>query len=249
MKPIILIPARLASSRLPNKPLADICGVPMIVRVWARAVASKLGPVVVAADGPEVVAAVEAAGGVAVQTDPDLPSGSDRVFEALKIVDPTGNFDTVVNLQGDLPSVDPRYLQAACNALVATNAHIATLAAEIDENDPLCDNPNATKAVVAWDRGTNFGRALYFTRTRAPSGPGPLWFHVGLYVYNRSALTRFIGMKPSPLEKRERLEQLRALEAGMHISVARVPSIPVSIDTPEDLEAARIRIAAEEQTS
>lgn len=244
MKPIILIPARMASSRLPNKPLADICGVPMIVRVWQQAMAAQLGPVVVAADCLEIADTVRAAGGTAVLTDPNLPSGSDRVFAALKAVDPTGNFDTVVNLQGDLPAVDPRYLQGACNALIATNAHIATLVAEIEENDPQADNPNATKAVVAWDRGTNFGRAMYFTRARAPWGPGPVWFHVGLYVYTRQALTRFIAMQPSPLEKRERLEQLRALEAGMHIAVTQVPSIPLSIDTQEDLDAARKLIAA-----
>jgi 3-deoxy-manno-octulosonate cytidylyltransferase (CMP-KDO synthetase) len=243
MNPIILIPARMASTRLPGKPLADICGLPMIVRVWQQAAKAKVGPVVVAAAEPEIVAAVATAGGRAVLTDPDLPSGSDRIFAALKAVDPEGAFDTVVNLQGDLPAVDPGYIRAGVDAL-AGGADIATLAAEIAETDPLADNPNATKAVVAWDAQGRFGRALYFTRARAPTGKGPVWFHVGLYVYTREALTRVVALPPSPLERREKLEQLRALEAGMTIAVAKVADIPLSIDTPQDLAAARRAIAA-----
>jgi 3-deoxy-manno-octulosonate cytidylyltransferase (CMP-KDO synthetase) len=245
MKPIILIPARMASSRLPGKPLADICGVPMIVRVWRQANAAGVGPVVVAASEKEVVKAVEDAGGRAVLTDPDLPSGSDRIYAALNAVDRGYAFDTVVNLQGDLPAVDPDYIRAATSVMAATGADISTLAAEIAQDDPLADNPNATKAVVAWDIAGRYGRALYFTRARAPAGKGPVYFHVGLYVYTREALKRFVGLAPSALEKRERLEQLRALEAGMHIAVAKVAEIPLSIDTPEDLEKARQALANE----
>lgn len=246
MKPIILIPARMASTRLPGKPLADICGVPMIVRVWRRAMAADLGPVVVAASEKEVTDAVNAAGGKAVMTDPGLPSGSDRIFAALNAVDRKFEFDTVINLQGDLPAIDPAYLKAGLDALAATGSDIATLAAEIDENDPLAANPNATKAVVAWDGAEHFGKALYFTRARAPYGKGPVYFHVGLYIYKREALKRFVSLPPSALEKREKLEQLRALEAGLTIGVARVPAIPLSIDTQEDLDAARAAIAKEE---
>jgi 3-deoxy-manno-octulosonate cytidylyltransferase (CMP-KDO synthetase) len=234
MNPIVLIPARMASTRLPGKPLADICGVPMIVRVWRQAVAAGLGPVVVAAAEREIAAAVEAAGGRAILTTPDLPSGSDRIFAALKAVDPEGAHDVVVNVQGDLPALDPGYLRAAVAALPGHD--IATLAAEID--DPADrDNPNVVKPVVAWTGAA--GRALYFTRARAPHGDGPLFHHVGLYAYTRAALARFVSLPPSPLERREKLEQLRALEAGMTIAVARVDKVPLSVDTPEDLERAR----------
>jgi 3-deoxy-manno-octulosonate cytidylyltransferase (CMP-KDO synthetase) len=243
MKPIVLIPARMASTRLPGKPLADICGVPMIVRVWRRAMLAGLGPVVVAAAEAEVVAAVTAAGGEAVQTDPELPSGSDRIFAALKMLG--GGYDTVVNLQGDLPAVDPGILRKATDALAETGADMATLAAEIADGNPLAVNPNATKAVVAWQG--NVGRALYFTRADAPHGPGARWFHIGIYVYRRAALEQFVSLPPSPLERREKLEQLRALEAGMHIAVAKADAIPLSIDTPEDLAAARRIIAESEE--
>jgi 3-deoxy-manno-octulosonate cytidylyltransferase (CMP-KDO synthetase) len=238
MKPIVLIPARMASTRLPGKPLADIAGLPMIVRVWAQAVAAGIGPVVVAAAEPEIVAAIEAAGGRAVLTPPDLPSGSDRIFAALRIVDPAGAHDMIVNLQGDLPAVDPEYVRAVAAALAESGADIATLAAEID--DPADrDDPNAIKAVVSWEAGGRRGRALYFTRARAPHGDGPHFFHVGIYAYTRAALSRFVALPPSPLEKQEKLEQLRAMEAGMRIAVARVDSVPLSVDTPADLEAAR----------
>jgi 3-deoxy-manno-octulosonate cytidylyltransferase (CMP-KDO synthetase) len=238
MKPILLIPARMASSRLPNKPLADIGGVPMIVRVWARAVAAGLGPVVVAAGEPAIVAAVEKAGGQAVLTDPDLPSGSDRIWAALKAVDPKGTHDVVVNLQGDLPALDPDQLKTVAAALATSGADIATLAAPIDnEADAL--NPAVVKAVVAWDADEKLGRALYFTRATAPAGDGVLYHHVGLYAYRREALESFVALPPSPLEEREKLEQLRALEAGMSIAVARVDEAPLSVDTPADLEKAR----------
>jgi len=238
MNPILLIPARMASTRLPNKPLAEIAGVPMIVRVWARAVAAGLGPVVVAAGEPQIVAAVEKAGGRAVLTDPDAPSGSDRIWEALGVIDPKGTHDVVVNLQGDLPALDPDQLKTAVWALDKSGADIGTLAAPIaDEVEET--NPAVVKAVVAWDAGEKLGRALYFTRAPVPAGEGVLWHHVGLYAYRRDALESFVALPPSPLELREKLEQLRALEAGMRIAVARVDATPLSVDTPADLERAR----------
>jgi 3-deoxy-manno-octulosonate cytidylyltransferase (CMP-KDO synthetase) len=238
MNPILLIPARMASTRLPSKPLADIGGVPMIVRVWARAVASGLGPVVVAAAEREIVAAVEKAGGRAVLTEPDAPSGSDRIWEALRLVDPKGAHDVVVNLQGDLPALDPEQLKTAVWALEKSGADIGTLAAPImDEAEET--NPAVVKAVVGWDADERLGRALYFTRAPAPAGEGILWHHVGLYAYRRAALETFVALPPSPLELREKLEQLRALEAGMSIAVARVDATPLSVDTPSDLERAR----------
>ena len=237
MNPILLIPARMASTRLPGKPLAAIAGRPMIVRVWERAMAANLGPVVVAAAEPEIVAAIEAAGGRAILTDPSLASGSDRIFAALKIADPQGRHDVVVNLQGDLPALAPDVIRAAVAAL--PGADIATLAAQI--TDPAeRGNPAVVKAVVAWDEGGEKGRALYFTRTAAPSGDGPLFHHVGIYAYTRDALTRFVALPPSPLELREKLEQLRALEANMSIAVARVDTVPLSVDTPADLERANV---------
>ncbi len=236
MRPIVLIPARMASTRLPGKPLADIAGTPMIVRVWRQAVAAAIGPVVVAAAEAEIAAAIEMAGGTAVLTDPDLPSGSDRIFQALERVDPKGTHDVIVNLQGDLPALDPAMIRLVAQTLAASGADIATLAAEID--DPADrDNPAVVKPVVAW--AGRRGRALYFTRARAPSGEGPLFHHVGIYAYTRAALARFVAAPPSPLERREKLEQLRALELGMRIEVARVDSVPLSVDTPADLEKAR----------
>ena len=242
MNPILLIPARMASTRLPSKPLADIGGVPMIVRVWARAVASGLGPVVVAAAEREIVAAVEKAGGRAVLTEPDAPSGSDRIWEALRQVDPKGAHDVVVNLQGDLPALDPEQLKTAVWALEKSGADIGTLAAPImDEAEET--NPAVVKAVVGWDADERLGRALYFTRAPAPAGEGILWHHVGLYAYRRNALETFVALPPSPLELREKLEQLRALEAGMSIAVARVDATPLSVDTPADLERARMLLS------
>ena len=237
MNPILLIPARLASTRLPAKPLADIGGVPMIVRVLRQAEAAGLGPVAVAAGDAEIAAAVQAAGGQAVLTDPDLPSGSDRIHAALEKLDPDRRHDVVINLQGDLPALDPAQIRAVAAALADSGADIATLAAEIV--DPAeRDNPSVVKAVVAWDADGKQGRALYFTRATAPTGEGPLFHHVGIYAYRRDALTRFVGLPPSPLEAREKLEQLRALEANMSIAVARVDSVPLSVDTPADLAKA-----------
>lgn len=238
MNPILLIPARLASTRLPAKPLADIGGVPMIVRVLRQAEAAGLGPVAVAAGEAEIAAAVKAAGGQAVLTDPDLPSGSDRIHAALEKLDPGCRHDVVINLQGDLPALDPAQIRAVAAALADSGADIATLAAQITDPSER-DNPSVVKAVVAWDKDEKRGRALYFTRATAPTGEGPLFHHVGIYAYRRDALTRFVGLPPSPLEMREKLEQLRALEANMSIAVARVDSVPLSVDTPADLERAR----------
>ena len=234
---LVLIPARMASTRLPGKPLADICGAPMIVQVWRRAVEANVGKVVVAADTAEIVEAVRAAGGMAVMTRPDHPSGSDRIFEALAIADPDGAARIVVNVQGDLPTIDPEAIRAAIAPLADPAVDIATLAAEIVREEER-DNPNVVKVV-----GTTIApgrmRALYFTRATAPWGEGPLHHHIGLYAYRRTALARFVAMPPSPLETRERLEQLRALEAGMRIDVAVVDSVPLGVDTPADLERAR----------
>lgn len=244
MKPIVLIPARMASTRLPGKPLADIGGVPMIVRVWRQAVAAEVGPVVVACAEHEVLKAVESAGGRAVMTQAALPSGSDRVWAALNAVDRAFEHDVVVNLQGDLPTFDPVCIRAAMDAMVTTGADIGTCAAEIEDEEDL-NNPNMTKVVATWDVGQTRGKAHYFTRARAPWGKGPMFVHVGIYVYRREALQRFIGLQPSPLELREKLEQLRAIEAGMSIAVGRVDAIPLSVDTPADLEKARAAVARE----
>lgn len=246
MKPIILIPARMASTRLPGKPLADIGGVPMIVRVWQKAVASGVGPVVVATADHEIQKAVEAAGGRAVMTNANLPTGSDRIWAALNAVDRSFEHDLVVNLQGDLPAFDPVCIKAAIDAMVTTGAEIGTCAAEIDDEAD-ADNPNLTKVVATWDVGGVRGRAHYFSRSRIPSGKGPWFAHVGLYVYRREALQRFVGLQPSPLELRESLEQLRAIESGISIAVGRVEDIPLSVDTPADLEKARALIAREKR--
>jgi 3-deoxy-manno-octulosonate cytidylyltransferase (CMP-KDO synthetase) len=234
---LILIPARMASTRLPGKPLADIAGQPMIVHVLRRAEEAKIGAVAVATDSEPVFAAVEKAGGRAVMTRADHVSGSDRIFEALTQIDPAARARIVVNLQGDLPTLAPGDLKAALKPLDDPAVDIATLAAEISKAEER-DNPNVVK-VVGSPVAPRRLRALYFTRATAPAGDGPLYHHIGLYAYRRAALARFVKLKPSPLEQRERLEQLRALEAGMRIDVAIVDSVPIGVDTPADLEAAR----------
>ena len=241
MSAIVLIPARLASTRLPNKPLADIAGVPMIVQVWRRACEAQMGEVVVAADSPEIAAAVEAAGGKAVLTGQHHQSGSDRIFEALNLVDPDRRHDIVVNVQGDLPTVEAETVQAATRPLSDPHVDIATVCAEITRAEERTD-PNVVK-VVGTPIGPGLMRALYFTRATAPHGEGPLWHHIGLYAYRRAALERFVTMPPSTLEQREKLEQLRALEAGMRIDVAQVREVPLGVDTPHDLERARAMLA------
>lgn len=228
----------MASTRLPGKPLADIAGEPMIVQCWRRATEAEVGPVVVACAEAEIAEAVEAVGGTAVLTAPDLPSGSDRVAAALESIDPGANYDAVVNLQGDLPTLDPAAVQAAYAALATPGVDIATLACPITEASER-DNPNVVKAVIALAPGAQQGRALYFSRATVPTGDGELYHHIGLYAYRRDALTRFVGLPVSGLEQRERLEQLRALEDGMRIEVALVDTVPLGVDTPADLERAR----------
>lgn len=244
--PLVLIPARLAATRLPNKPLADIAGEPMIVHVWRRAVEAGIGPVAIATDAPEIAEAVEKAGGRAVMTRADHASGSDRIFEAVEKLDPEGRHDVVVNVQGDLPTVDPAAIAASIAPLTDSSVDLATLVALIEREEEKT-NPNVVKMVGSEVSPGRF-RALYFTRATAPYGDGPLYHHIGLYAYRRKALQRFVGMKPSPLELREKLEQLRALEAGMRIDAVVVNDVPLGVDTPHDLDRAREIIAARRTT-
>ncbi len=237
---LILIPARMAATRLPGKPLADIAGVPMIVHVLRRAQAAAIGPVVVATDSAAVAAVVDKAGGSAVMTRPDHPSGSDRIFEALGKVDSERRAEIIVNLQGDLPTIERSSIAAALTPLTDAAVDIATLAAEITVAADRV-NPHVVK-VVGTPVGPGRLRALYFTRATAPAGEGPLYHHIGLYAFRRAALERFVKLPPSPLERREKLEQLRALEAGMRIDVAVVGTMPLGVDTPEDLEKARVML-------
>jgi 3-deoxy-manno-octulosonate cytidylyltransferase (CMP-KDO synthetase) len=239
---LIVIPARLEATRLPGKPLADIGGVPMIVHVWRRAISSGLGRVIVATDSDEIRKVVEAAGGEAAMTRADHGSGSDRAHEAISTLDPAGAFDVIVNVQGDLPTLDPQLVKACVAALAPAETDIATLAAVIVEDDERT-NPNVVK-VVGTPLASDRLRALYFTRATAPYGPGPHYHHIGIYAYRRASLNRFVSLPPSPLEKREKLEQLRALEAGMRIDVALVDTVPLGVDTPADLERARHVLAS-----
>jgi 3-deoxy-manno-octulosonate cytidylyltransferase (CMP-KDO synthetase) len=240
--PIVLVPARLAATRLPGKPLADIHGLPMIVHVLRRAEAAGIGPVVVACGDGAIADAVTAAGGRAVLTDPDLPSGSDRIAAALTAIDPERRHDVVVNIQGDLPTLDRALPQAAVALLEDKEVAIGTLAAAIVRDEERTD-PAIVKAIVAIEGEERRGRALYFTRAAAPWGEGPLLHHIGLYAYRRSALERFVALPPSALERREKLEQLRALAAGMRIEVAIVDTVPLGVDTPAELERARRLLA------
>ena len=238
MNPIVLIPARMAATRLPDKPLAEIGGVPMIVRVLRRAEAAGVGPVAVAAGDAAIVEAVEKAGGRAVLTDPGLPSGSDRIRAALQALDPDGRCDAVINLQGDMPFVDPNVISLTARLLAEIPAcDIATVVATEASPDDRT-NPDVVKAVLAMEPSGTRGRALYFTRSTL-YGDAPVWRHVGIYGYRRAALMRFTELAPSPLEQREKLEQLRALEAGLQIWAAVTDQAPISVDTPADLEAAR----------
>ena len=239
---LILIPARMAATRLPGKPLADIAGLPMIVHVLRRAEIAGIGRVAVATDAVEIADVVRAHGGEAVMTSADHPSGSDRIFEAMTVLDPGGQFDTVINLQGDFPTIQPDNIRAVLAPLNDPAVDIATLAAEIHTEEE-STNPNVVKVIGA-ALGDNRLRALYFTRATAPWGDGPRYHHIGLYAYRRAALQRFVALPPSPLEAREKLEQLRALEAGMRIDVTIVDTVPRGVDTSADLETAR-RILAQ----
>ncbi len=267
LNPVIVIPARLASTRLPGKPLADIHGEAMIVHVWRRAVAAGVGPVVVACADREIADVIEAAGGQAVMTRPDHATGSDRAFEAVEIIDAEARHDAVINLQGDLPTIEPAAIAAVLEPLADEAVDIATLAAPIADAAER-DDPNVVKAVLAFadgaspdlpspaeagfakaggygpQGGARLGRALYFSRAAIPWGDGPLYHHIGLYAFRRGALARFIALPEAVLERRERLEQLRALEAGMRMEVALVDTVPDGVDTPADLERARARLAS-----
>jgi 3-deoxy-manno-octulosonate cytidylyltransferase (CMP-KDO synthetase) len=238
---LILIPARMASARLPGKPLADIGGLPMIVHVLRRAEDANIGRAVVATDDEAIAAAVRAHGGEAVMTRTDHPSGSDRIFEALGRLDPGAEVDRVINLQGDLPTIPPQDIRAVAAPLADAAVDIATLAAEIRVAEEHT-NPNVVKAIGS-PLSQHRLRALYFTRATAPANDGPRYHHIGIYAYRRAALARFVSLPPSPLEQRERLEQLRALEAGMRIDVSIVNSVPLGVDTPADLETARRMLA------
>jgi 3-deoxy-manno-octulosonate cytidylyltransferase (CMP-KDO synthetase) len=233
---LVLIPARMAATRFPGKPLALIGGVPMIVHVWRRAVAAAVGRVAVATDSDQIAAMIREAGGEAVMTAPTHENGTSRIDEAARILDPGGSFEMIVNLQGDLPTVAPEAIRAALTPLADPAVDISTIAALIDREDEKTD-PNVVK-VVGSEIAPRRLRALYFTRATAPSGDGPLYHHIGLYAFRRAALSRYVALPPSPLEKRERLEQLRALEAGMRIDVAIVDDVPLGVDTPADLARA-----------
>ena len=235
--PIILIPSRLGATRLPNKPLAPLAGEPMIVHVWRRACEARIGPVKVATDSREIAEAVRRAGGDAVMTRADHLNGSSRIFEAVESLDPKGHHDVIVNVQGDLPTIDPRAIAASIEPLAEPQVDIATLACVIRREEERLD-PSVVKAIGS-EVAPGRLRALYFTRATAPAGPGPLLHHIGLYAYRRAALARYVSLPPSPLEVRERLEQLRALEAGMRIDILLVDDVPLGVDTPHDLERAR----------
>ena len=242
MNPIVVIPSRMAASRLPGKPLADIHGRPMIVHVMQRGLEAGIGPVAVACGDEEIVAAIRHAGGTAVLTDPSLPRGSDRVQAALAYLDPQGHHDVVVNLQGDLPTIPPEYLRTVLAPLADPSIDIATLVAPI--TDPAeAALASVVKAACAFDHGRAVSMALYFSRAAIPWGDGPLWHHIGIYAFRRPALARFVALPESPLERRESLEQLRALEAGMRIACARVEHAPFGVDTPADLDRARAALA------
>jgi 3-deoxy-manno-octulosonate cytidylyltransferase (CMP-KDO synthetase) len=239
---LILIPSRLGATRLPRKPLAEIDGVPMIVHVWRRAKEADAGEAIVATDTPEIAEAVEAAGGKAIMTRADHQSGSDRIFEAVEKLREEVSADIVVNVQGDQPVLDPALIRESISLLDAPAVDIGTLAAPIHEPSDVLE-PSFVKVVGTPLDTPNTLRALYFTRSAAPYGPGPLYHHIGLYAYRREALARFVGLRPSTLEIREKLEQLRALEAGMRIDVKIVDSAPMSVDTPADLERVRALLA------
>ncbi len=238
MTPIIVIPSRMASTRLPGKPLALIAGRAMILHVLDRAREADIGPVAVACADEEVAAVVRGDGGTAVMTDPSLPSGSDRVHAALAALDPQGRHDVVINLQGDLPTIPSLQLRAVITPLSDPAIDIATLVAPILTPEEAAA-PSVVKAACAFDRGRAVSPALYFSRAAIPAGDGPLWHHIGIYAYRRAALARFVSLPESPLERREHLEQLRALEAGMRVACARVDHAPFGVDTPADLERAR----------
>ena len=238
---MIIIPARMAASRLPGKPLADIGGKPMIRHVWERATAADIAPVWVATDHEEIMDVIRAAGGAAVMTREDHPSGSDRTFEAVSRIDPDGRFDVILNLQGDLPEMDPAIAVTLLDTVRDGGAELSTLVTPASAEEAAL--PQVVKAVVSWQEGQNLGQALYFSRAAVPHGDSPFYHHIGVYGWRREALARFVTLPPSPLETSERLEQLRALEAGMRIAVAAIESAPAGVDTEADLAATRGRLS------
>ena len=242
MPALIVVPARLKATRLPDKPLALINGEPMIVHVWRRAVQANAGPVIVAAGDQEIADVIAKAGGTAVMTDPALPSGSDRVHAAAEIHDPQGKYGIVVNVQGDLPTLEPKLVAASVTPLADPAIDIATVVAKITVEEELSDNA-VVKAAVSFQPGAVTGPALYFSRNLIPSGPGDHYHHIGIYAFRRAALRKFVTLKPTILELRERLEQLRAIENGMRMAAALVDTIPLGVDTPADLERARKLLA------
>ena len=239
--PVIIIPARMAASRLPGKPLADIGGKPMIRHVWERAIAADIAPVWVATDHEEIASAIREAGGEAVMTREDHPSGSDRTFEAVSRIDPDGRFDVILNLQGDLPEMDPAIAVTLLDTVRESGAELSTLVTPANAEEAALSQ--VVKAVVSWRAGQNLGRALYFSRAAVPHGDSPFYHHIGVYGWRREALASFVALPPSPLETAEKLEQLRALEAGMRIAVASIAAAPAGVDTEADLAATRARLS------
>ena len=236
---IVVIPARMASVRLPGKPMADICGLPMIVQVWKRAVEANVGKVLVAVAENEIAEVIRSHGGDAIATDPALPSGSDRIAAALKLRDIHEKFEYVVNLQGDLPTIDPLAVRRCLAGLTNASVDIATIAARID-NEADVQNPNVVKAIAPLSNEREVAYARDFVREVGPEHEAPFWHHIGVYAYRRQALERFVGLPVSTREARRKLEQMRALDNDMHMAVVRVDSVPLGVDAPADLEAARV---------
>ncbi|VAW03285.1 3-deoxy-manno-octulosonate cytidylyltransferase [hydrothermal vent metagenome] len=239
---IIIVPSRMASARLPGKPLADICGMPMIVQVWHRAKQAKIGKVLVAAAEDEIANTVRLAGGDAILTDANLPSGSDRVAQALAMRDVERRYEYIVNLQGDLPTIDPKAIRACLGAFLTHDADIATLVSQIDNEEDIA-NLNVVKAVTNFSDGASTGLATDFVRNDGNDMQAPYWHHIGIYAYRRAALEKFVQLPVSQREKDRSLEQMRALDNGMKIAVSRVDTVPFGVDTPADLERARATLA------
>lgn len=235
---IVVIPTRLAATRLPQKPLADIHGKPMIVHVWEKALQANIGPVLVASGDQEIVDVIIARGGEGILTDPALPTGTDRVKAALDIYDPNHGFDFIINVQGDLPTLDPSLVSHVLDPFQDPSVDMATLASSIQDSHELIDK-NVVKIALSLHENTTIGRGLYFSRNLVPSGEGPFFHHIGLYAYRREALERYVALPVDPLEARERLEQIRALAHGMRIDVKVVETpAPFGVDTPDDLKRA-----------
>lgn len=243
-KTLVIIPTRLAATRLPNKPLADLHGKPMIVHVWEKAMRANVGPVIVASADQAILDAVRTLGGEGVLTDPALPTGTDRVKAAMDLYDPQEKYSHIINIQGDLPTLDPSLVRESLEPFKDPFVDMATLATLIEDPHELNDT-NVVKISLSLEEGENIGRALYFSRNLIPSGEGPHYHHIGLYAYTRACLNRYVNLPVNPLEVREKLEQLRALAHGLRIDVKVVKTkAPFGVDTPADLEKA-IRVMGE----